>query len=325
MFRVRNKVIISSELEVIQTLQTELHKRGIIKLRKIKPLRNSIQVSCPVHTSKDGIIGGERRPSCGITVGDDAGVVNCFACSYGKERPIFIAEFISNCFGHNDRGRYGEQWLLDNFVIGITQVKEPIRLKIRGQVEEEISTYITEDELEKYRFTHDYVFKRGLTHELIYMFDIGFDNKVESITFPVYDLYGNCVFIARRSIDNKLFHYPPNAKDYLYGANFIIGKYNYLIVTEGIFDALSFWRVGKPAVALMGVGSKNQLKLLRDFPVKKIILCFDNDEAGINANGRFRDGLKGCRKLISEYNITGDKKDPADLTDAELLSLKEYY
>lgn len=66
------------------------------------------------------------------------------------------------------------------------------------------------------------MYKRGLTDELIELYDVGYDpkfklksdsNPFSCITFPVRDVNGKTLFIARRAIDFKLYHYPENVEN----------------------------------------------------------------------------------------------------------------
>jgi DNA primase len=55
------------------------------------------------------------------------------------------------------------------------------------------------------------------------------------------------------------------------------------VVVEGYFDAMAFWAVGIPAVALCGTAlSEAHLKLLKPH-ISRLTLCFDNDQAGLSA------------------------------------------
>ena len=74
-----------------------------------------------------------------------------------------------------------------------------------------------------------------------------------------------------------------------------------------MLDALSFWQVGKYAVALNGVGSESQFKALRDVPCRKLILATDNDNAGMKARQKIRENVKN--KIITEYLFPEGRKD----------------
>lgn len=332
MFKVRGKLILTPEIDVIESLRNELHRRGIYKLNKIKKLKSNIMVCCPIHNN-----GQEKSPSCGISIGENAGIVHCFTCGYGKGNPVYIDDFVSHCFGFNDRGRYGGDWLLKNFVVGVASERKSIKRIEKNAAIESAPVYVDQEELESYRFTHEYHYERKLTDEIIELFDLGFDKNfrlklddgtlsspIECITFPVFDLHGNCVFVARRAINTKLFHYPDNIEKPVYGAHLIDDSVEELYVCESAINALTCWVYGKKAVALLGLGTKYQYDILRKLPVRKIIIAMDGDSAGTQAIGRLRNALKNSRKLIAEINLPYGK-DINDLSKEEFLSLKQYY
>ena len=80
--------------------------------------------------------------------------------------------------------------------------------------------YIDDKELDEYRYTHPYMYKRLLTDDVIELFYIGFDKETNCITMPVHDLDGKTVFIQRRSVNGKYHHYDRGVDktNYVYGA-----------------------------------------------------------------------------------------------------------
>jgi DNA primase len=318
MLRAKNKVIVTPIIDILQVLRYSLHSEGIYKLKDIKPGSENIQITCPKH--KEGM---ERKPSCGVSIVPKenlpAGTVHCFTCSY-KER---FEVFVSNCFGYDDNGKFGYEWLLENFIAGGENVRSIPIIKPRNQKEEKIE-YITEKELDKYRYYHPYMYKRKLTDEIIEKFDVGYDEENKCLTFPVWDKNGNCLFLARRSVKTKFFNYPKNVDKPLYARHFITPETKTVIVTESIINCLTCWVYGKPAVSLIGLGNKQQIQELKELYVRKIILALDPDEEGIIRTQKIRDMLKNSGKIISEY-LVPDGKDINNLSEKEFTGLEEYY
>ena len=334
-----NDVQFNVELEDILTeLKHELNANGIELLSKMKDGPTHIQVCCPYHSN-----GQERRPSAGIRKED--GILHCFACGEVHSLP----EVISYCFGYTDDiiGKFGMQWLLKNFATVQKEERKDVALDFTRTVHSIHNIhYVTEEELDKYRYIHPYMYKRGLTDEIIELFDVGYDVSTESITFPVKDISGRCLFIARRSVKTKFFHYPEGVEKPLYGLyeyykdihdKTYVGKFNGqeitsgkyflqsmpIIVCESMLDALSFWIIGKYAVALNGLGNELQFKQLRELPCRKIILATDNDEAGMKARKRIRQNVKN--KIITEYLFPDGRKDANECTKEELMNLEEVF
>ena len=325
--------------DILDELVTQLRANGIQYIQKRRETPTHIQICCPYHNN-----GQERRPSAGIR--KDDGIFHCFACNEIYTLP----EVISHCFGYNDIGKFGWQWLLKNFATVEKEERKDVRLdfsRITGSetVIDRDKGFVTEQELDKYRYIHPYMYKRGLTDDIIELFDIGFDSDSDCITFPVRDVDGNCLFIARRSVKTKFFNYPEGVEKPLYGLyeldliSYVIKAYRRqpdgsiniesgypkeVIVCESMLDALSFWTVGKYAVALNGLGNELQFKQLRELPCRKIILATDMDERGLAARKRIRENLQN-KKIITEYIFPKGRKDANECTKEELKNLEEVF
>ena len=336
-----NDVEFNAELEeILGELTKELELNGIHLLQKTKSSGKDIMVQCPYHGD-----GQERRPSAGIRKSD--GIFHCFACNETHTLP----EVISHCFGKDMFGDFGWRWLLQNFGTVSVEERKDVKLDLdrsetdsrnrRSDNSERTSAvpsdqYVSEEELDSYRYFHPYMYDRGLTDEVIDMFDIGFDPRSNCITFPVRDVLGRCLFVARRSVSYKFFSYPKGVEKPVYGL-YELNKYGMsytingrgsakrgpifteIIVCESMLDALSFWTVGKYAVALNGLGNELQFKQLRELPCRKIILATDMDERGQDARKRIRRNLPN--KIITEYFFPDGRKDANDCTKEELKNL----
>ena len=332
-------------LTILQELISQLRANNIQLIQKHKDGPTHIQICCPYHAN-----GMERRPSAGIRKED--GVFHCFACGEVHSLP----EVISYCFGHTDDivGKFGWQWLLKNFATVQVEERKDVELDFGRNIHRTDSNrldkqFVTEEELDKYRYIHPYMYKRGLTDEIIELFDIGFDCDTQCITFPIRDINGNCLFVARRSVKTKFFNYPEGVEKPLYGL-YEINRCVYehmkqndpcfdgiihvldfndyypkeVIVCESMLDALSFWTVGKYAVALNGLGNELQFRQLRYLPCRKIILATDMDERGLAARKRIKENLHN-RKIVTEYMFPKGRKDANECTKEELINLEEIF
>lgn len=303
--------ILENEMTIIETLRTELHNRGIDKLAVVRKSHGNIQVCCPIHKE-----GKERKPSCGINIdgsrGTAPGTVHCFTCGYVAK----FEEFVSDCFGYNDGGAYGKKWILDNFVSVEVEKRKSFTLNLsRSKPKQQ---FITEEELDKYRFIHPYMYKRKLTDEIIEKFDVGYDKETQCLTFPVWDEKGRCVFVARRSVNTKFFNYPKDVNKPVYGLNFINPNDTSVVVCESIINALTCWSWGIPAIALIGTGSYEQYPILQNSSIRKLILALDPDEGGARGEYRIRKNIKD--KMIVSLPIPKGK-DVNDLDKEEFFKL----
>ena len=298
--------------QIIQKLTFEIEEeQGRFLFRRTKSLGSNMQFSCPFHG--DGM---ERHPSCGMSrdvsySGSriiEAGTVHCFTCGYTAKLNVFV----SDLFNRKDGGFFGNQWLKRNFSSGEEQVRPLMDLGLSRKTRAESSRtfpIIPEEELDKYRWTHPYMYERKLTDEIIELFDIGYDKLNDCITMPVRNLNGETVFFNRRSTGRKFHQYGEDDPkgDFLYGAYEVL-KYSdrfkdnsKLFVTESAINCLTLWTLGIPAVALMGVGGGNQFELLKHMPFRTIVLALDPDKPGDEASRKIKRRLKNS-KLIYFLN-----------------------
>lgn len=180
--------------------------------------------------------------------------------------------------------------------------------------------YHSEEELARYRYTHDYVYKRGVTDELIEQFDIGYDRKAECITFPCRDENG-VYSIIRRSVKMKRFEIPAGEDKPIWALYDIPNDAEAVIICESIFNALSLWKWGYYAIALMGLGTDKQVKMINWRGWKNVYLALDGDLAGRKATEKLCKKLRWFVKYI--YNIP-DGKDVNDLSQEEFEALPIY-
>ena len=314
--------IINTEPEnVITELRAQLALHGIHKFAKMFDSGDDLMVCCPYH--KDG---QERNPSAGVRKSD--GLFHCLACGETHS----LSEMISDCLGYNNPV-LGYRWLIQNFAT--TEVSSRGKIVVTHRrlnnvdVPDVSSPKISEEELDSYRYTHPYLYERGLTDEIIEKFDIGYDKTTDSITFPVRDNNGDCMFVARRSVKTKHFDLPKGITKPLYGMyelthtkGFGVKYPSKLYVCEGLFDCLRFWCNDKLAVAGFGcLFNTYQIKQLQDLPFRTIVIATDNDKAGYEANDRLRKLL--TNKLLKEVVWPENRKDAGECTDEEIQNLKE--
>lgn len=320
-----DRIINADCLDIINELQAQLHMNNIPLINKIVNTTDNVMITCPYH--KDG---QERKPSAGIKKED--GTFHCFTCGETHSLP----EVISYCFGYNDMfGKQGMKWLTKNF--NYTEVENRnVECNINRDISRNRNTntvsntrntngFVTEQELDKYRYYHSYWTKRGIVDdEIIELFDLGYDKETECITFPVRDKDGNCLFVARRSVKTKYFNYPSGAEKPLYGL-YELSKYKNIsevFICESMIDCILLWQSGYFAVALNGLGSKEQLEMLDKLPCRRLILATDNDDAGRQARERIRKNVN--RKIITEIDFPSNIKDVGECSLEQIEDIKKW-
>ena len=321
MIKIDDTIIQASTEDVINTLKFELAQKGLNRFAIVRRNGENLQSNCPFHKN-----GQERKPSFGVNGEIDK--CHCFSCSWSGT----IEEMISELYGYQDEGKFGKRWLIKRFNTVEIETRPNImegfyvrnnsndfNNHCRGDNVFSADEMITEEELDKYRYIHPYLYERGLNDEIIERFDIGYDKARNEITFPVADLHGTVRFIASRSVKNKFFRLPKGEDKPIYqGYRFVTGKYRTAYITESFLNCLTCWKYDKPSMAMIGTGNKKQYEILNKLPVREYILAFDPDEAGRKATERFRKNVHG--KIIKEL-LYPDNRDINDLQE-EFLNCK---
>lgn len=313
MIKIGNKTINAEVEDIIYRLKDYIMNRdNKVIIPDVKDAGDNIMITCPYHKG-----GNERRPSCGINKYDKqdtpAGMVHCFTCGQ-KE---YIDKMISKCLGYNDNGDEGRKWLLENFDIGFNR-----KINVNITREKEVNEYdiINESQLKLYRYYHPYMYKRGLNNEIINRYDIGYDQVNDMITFPVRDINGNCLFLAKRSVVGKFFVLPSNKNKPLYGVYELDYNKPDVYICESFFNCLTLAKWGYNAIALMGTGSSYQYDLINKLPFRKIVLCLDGDFAGRMGTKKLLNEIE-YGKLVYYYNMP-EGKDVNDLDEETFKNLE---
>lgn len=311
MLLVDNKVIETPIKDIVSLLIEELASRHIDKLDKVEYKQDNIRVTCPIHSG-----GHERTPSCDILMYDKnnipAGTVYCFGCGYKAS----IVRFIADCLNVNYRAAI--EWLLENAKYSLTDENRDVKfINLDNQSSEDSLPIVSLEELRSYDYIHPYMFERKLTDEIIDKFEVGYDPKTGSLTFPVY-VDGKCLFVAKRKVKYKYFYLPKMLEKPIYGLDYITE--NEVIVCESIIDALTCWSYGKQAVALFGTGSSSQIETLRNIRPRKIILALDGDDAGRKGTQKLLKALDN--KIVTILKVP-DGKDINDLSKEDFDNLEE--
>lgn len=325
----------------VEKILRKLEELQYVRLSKVTG--DYYTVYCPFH--KDG---QERKPSCGVLLRDQykngqrypAGFWHCFTCGAAKTMVDAVTEILKS----KNIGKSGLDWLKEN-IDGfepdqefeslipddlMVNVNEKFAVDYIKQVTNPINTsYVSEQELASYRFTVPYMYARGLTDELIEIYDIGFDanhippgrkKPLPCITFPVRDVNGNTLFFCRRSIEGKYFNYPQGIQKPVYGIYELDKSARRVVIAESALNAITARKYGDQAVALLGTGNSLQIKQLRELGVKEFITAFDPDEAGRKATAKIKKALKDVA-IVWSFEGIPEGKDLNDLDHETYKSL----
>lgn len=311
-----NKEIITPVRDILVALQETLYVKHIDKLKDINFSSGEAQITCPHHKG-----GKENKPSCGVMLEDSgkypAGTAHCFVCDYRAN----LVKLVADCLGVSYKS--ATEWILGVSTFTLIESRRNLDLDIFNESKEDCvySSFVTCDELKEYDFFHPYMKSRHLSDDIIMKYDIGYDRKTNSITFPVY-VDGKCIFVARRTVYGKRFIMPKIEPKPIYGLDYIDNA-NEIFVTESVINALTLCSWGYCAVALFGTGSSYQIKQLNKLNVRKIVLCLDGDDAGDKGITRISNGLSN--KIVVYKQMPRDGRDINDMTKEEFDELPELF
>lgn len=327
----------------MQDIENILHKLesfGLIRLNR--PIGDWYSVYCPLPHNGHY----EKKPSCGVLLHEQykdgkrtpAGFCHCFSCGWAKSLPDTITEILKT----RGIGKSGYDWLKENIpgfesenvefdYLIPPELSQAVINKytldyINSQIISETKTYVPESELASYRMIVPYMYQRGLTDEIIEKYDIGYDanfippgrkKPMPCITFPVKDQQGNTLFLCRRSIEGKFFHYPQGVEKSVYGLYELPSDVKSVIICESCLNALRLVSFGYNAIALLGTGTSYEFDQLKQLGVQEFILCLDGDEAG-------QRGAAKLKKALSRVAIVWTVHMPPD-KDANDCKTKEEF
>lgn len=298
--------------------------QDILTLLEVKFTQGGSWISacCPVHK-------GDNHHAFAFNL--QKGYWKCFTHDCHEKWGHNIVGLVSGVLGYNYNDSVG--WLLNN-------VKEVAGLKQKVQRTED---RIYPEKCLLRLFKTDFYVKRGFSALTVSEFEHGQAQTgimIHRVVFPVRDDKGlirgfsgrwsgtereidgklQCVTEAGKAVP-KWRHTKLNKMDYLY--NFYRAKDNCkeeLILVESIGNVMRFWDCGKKnCVACLGSAlSPKHIKMLCS-TTKKVVLAFDNDNAG-------RKVLKKARKMLEQYVdlkiITPPEgKDWAECTNEEVLKI----
>ena len=329
MIKLADTIIQTSTENVINTLRFDLAQKGLNRFAIVRRNGENLQSNCPFHKN-----GQERKPSFGVNGEIDR--CHCFSCSWSGT----IEEMISELYGYQDEGKFGKRWLIKRFNTVEIETRPNImegfnarnnRLNDRNinsldnlNNNHVDNTYISNEELDKYRYIHPYMYERKMDDRVIEIFDVGYDKETECLTFPIRDKNGNCLFIARRSVKTKFFSYPQGVEKPVYGLYELYQLDEFpkeIYICESMIDAITIWtHHNKYAIALNGLGNDLQFSQLNNMPNRTFILATDNDSAGIKARIRLKKYI--TNKIIKEIILPSNRKDINECTYNEFENIK---
>lgn len=266
--------------------------------KDIKP-NDELDVLCPFEHDK----GYEKRPSAHVNI--KKGTFHCKTC-YAEGR-------FSNG-GLSEAGFVAEYY-------GMNYHEAVIFLSAQGKDLDHDDSHVgTIDLLLGCQEKMEYLEARGITKELVEEYKLGYDGS--GILYPVY--------INGIMLDKRTYNTSPQGNEAkiksIKGAKPLLFPYDkwiakledapFTLLTAGENDTLLARKYGYNAVeSTMGEGSFPKI-FLRLFKGKKVIICYDCDEAGREASKSIAFLLRetGAEVWIADLGLKGTKEDK-DITD----------
>lgn len=150
----------------------------------------------------------------------------------------------------------------------------------------------------------DYFIKRGLSKKIIEKFNLGYDPEKNLVTIPFNPDCKGYVDRVLWGSDSKYYKHGNE----LFNINALLtGDRDFVFITEGQIDAMSFMEIGLDAVGLGGVNEVSKLvnQLKECSCDKTLVLALDNDKAGRRATGKFIEEIAEAG-LDQQYIVISD-------------------
>ncbi len=267
-------------------------------------------IFCPFHNNS-------RTPAAEIHKTN--GMFYCFACQETKT----LEEVIMQASG---RSYFEAARLIDSKSETknlVEELQQTLDKKIEfKEYDLSIIDKLNESALNSARAANYYK-SRKITKDSVIKYKLGYSEKQDMVTIPVYSPDGLCLGFVGRSVEGKIFKNTsglPKSKT-LFNLQ-RAKRYDKVFVVESSFDAIRLEQIGVHAVATLGATiSKEQRKLLKQY-FNEVIVLGDNDEAGQNMS----------KKMIAYFGIgciapplPEGIKDVSDLSDENLKNFTDSF
>ena len=299
---------------------------------------------CPFHDDKN--------PS--MSVSPSRGIFHCFSCKAGGDAIKFVMDYEKLSYPEAVEKIAGLQNFTLNYVRGGEPAKEnkhilenanafyrSLLYKTPAAVEYLYSRGITDELIDKFELgfapesaqtirllqNEQIEPKEALEVGIVKQNENGiYASFINRITFPIYTHAGRLVGFGGRTISGNPAKYVNSPQSAVFDKSTLFYGYhlakreiftkNQIIITEGYMDVIMLHKAGfNNVVAVLGTAlTTKHLPLLKRGEIS-VILCFDGDEAGINAATK-------SALLLAQSEIDGsvviieDGADPADMVVA---------
>ncbi len=305
--------------EIDATQYSPAHIKSILKsigLDIVGETSNDFLCYCPFHSN---------RHTSSFSVSREKGAFICFNPSCGEAGTLL--ELIKRVMHKNDFEAMRfisakETESLENFddILAEAMEDKPMFEEVNKDTLDKLAT-----DRWNSKEACDYFMSRGINHESMDYFELGYSQNMDMVTVPVHSPDGMPIGIVGRSIEGKSFKNSTNLPKSKTMFNVHRAKKigDHVIVVESSFDAIRIHQAGFPNVVatLGGFLSKEQHHILNRY-FNRITIMTDADLAGRELGFSIANKLRMKDVLWASYEYgkiyPHDAKDAGDMTDEEI-------
>lgn len=258
---------------------------------------------CPFHNNY-------RTPASEID--KETGQFYCFGCQHSTTLPELVMFATKRNYFESLRliNSKGSSVNVSDEVSKILDKKDDIK-------EFDINTVyrLNSDALSSQRAA-EYLKSRLITKDSVEKYLIGYSEKQDMITIPIFSPDNICVGMVGRSVEGKQFKNTPNLPRNKTFFNITKSKTaSKIFLVESSFDAIRIEQAGGRAIASLGSSvSRTQRDLLKKY-FSSIILVSDNDEAGRSMRDKL---VQSLGSMVIPAELPDNIKDVSELNNSEL-------
>lgn len=249
-------------------------------INRSRPTSNGLIGACPFHKN-----GQEKKLSFSM---NEEGLWTCFSgCGSGN-----LAQFIHK-YAKVPMGKavmLAEELTMAEAFSESLNNKGFVDRKAAEEQEQEENEERFRQQFKFYKlFKHDYLLNLGFTTETLEAFRIGYDPDNDRVVFPIFDKDDKLRGFQYRGTKEKIYttEFGFKKNNWLFGEHLHNKRHGMPWLVEGPTDAMWLYQKGFLAFSCMGVKfSERQADRLCALGYDKILLAFDNDDAGREAVGR---------------------------------------
>lgn len=229
----------------------------------------------------------DRKPAFYVILDESSEAYGCWGDS-GADEPEFqrggFVKLLS--FLRNETYEETCEYLAAKYGQAPTDVADEISLKLpRLTPDKQCITRIDDAILDRYKFRHPYLERRGISAGAQSLMSVGYDRDRQAITLPWRNADGSLGNVKFRSVDSKTFWYARSARpirEMLYGIDVIYKqRIKRAAIIEAEIDALTLMSAGIPAIATGGAAfTEAKRDLILRSPIETLVIVRDNDAAG---------------------------------------------